>query len=613
MKTITFYSYKGGVGRTLLLANIAKYLCRFGQKVFALDFDLEAPGLHYKLTSSERTGASAHPGVVEYVFSFLSNDTRPMSISEYVCEVERRDDVGGIIHLMRAGDVPLADYWKRLAKINWHEVFYSERSRGIPFFLELKAKIETEFSPDYLLIDSRTGITEIGGVATTVLPESIVCLLLNNPENLEGAREVLRSIRRTRRVREQVPLDIVPVVARIPVSDEASETLVLETVRAFLNQDAPDIEDTLSLDRIFVLHSERSLELKESVLIDSSTNTDSLLLRDYIRLIAQLVPHEVLAPHVLPLVHEAMAGAWDNAEKTEKDLIALCEHSSVPEPHQALIKFYFLTKADKPKILLTAYRYWRVTGREDDPVLMSAIRECFSTDLNEHPNRTVPPEFVEAVWRTDGPKDVSVGLKLAQAYIKLERPRNASEVLGAVVGLQNFGPSDVTECLQLARQTNNATVAWHLINSYRASLSTHPKFGSAFRQSWAKTIVKFGGKQDALDFLDQELPREEIDVPTLLDYYGVFIRAEDEDTRAKVLQMIRRLEPGLLARSLRLPSSTLPRLLKMIDDLGIEEDVQTRLRGAMPEVDAIEIWQRAKRMGSGGPLTRPKVTRRAIR
>ena len=48
MRTITFYSYKGGVGRSLLVANAARYLSTLGKKVFALDLDLEAPGLHYK-------------------------------------------------------------------------------------------------------------------------------------------------------------------------------------------------------------------------------------------------------------------------------------------------------------------------------------------------------------------------------------------------------------------------------------------------------------------------------------------------------------------------------------------------------------------------------------
>ena len=42
---ITFYSFKGGVGRTMALANIAVLLVRSGKKVLAVDWDLEAPGL----------------------------------------------------------------------------------------------------------------------------------------------------------------------------------------------------------------------------------------------------------------------------------------------------------------------------------------------------------------------------------------------------------------------------------------------------------------------------------------------------------------------------------------------------------------------------------------
>ena len=43
----TFYSYKGGVGRSLLLANAARFLATLGKGVVAIDFDFEAPGLHF--------------------------------------------------------------------------------------------------------------------------------------------------------------------------------------------------------------------------------------------------------------------------------------------------------------------------------------------------------------------------------------------------------------------------------------------------------------------------------------------------------------------------------------------------------------------------------------
>ncbi|MBL8470927.1 MAG: hypothetical protein JNM98_03945, partial [Rhodocyclaceae bacterium] len=43
--TITFSSYKGGVGRTLLAANIGLLRARRG-KTLLWDLDVEAPGLH---------------------------------------------------------------------------------------------------------------------------------------------------------------------------------------------------------------------------------------------------------------------------------------------------------------------------------------------------------------------------------------------------------------------------------------------------------------------------------------------------------------------------------------------------------------------------------------
>jgi MinD-like ATPase involved in chromosome partitioning or flagellar assembly len=45
MYTITFYSFKGGVGRSLALANVGAHLALTGRKVLLVDFDLEAPGL----------------------------------------------------------------------------------------------------------------------------------------------------------------------------------------------------------------------------------------------------------------------------------------------------------------------------------------------------------------------------------------------------------------------------------------------------------------------------------------------------------------------------------------------------------------------------------------
>jgi MinD superfamily P-loop ATPase len=49
-EVITFYSYKGGTGRTMALSNIAVLLARQQNAttpVLMIDWDLEAPGLHH--------------------------------------------------------------------------------------------------------------------------------------------------------------------------------------------------------------------------------------------------------------------------------------------------------------------------------------------------------------------------------------------------------------------------------------------------------------------------------------------------------------------------------------------------------------------------------------
>jgi MinD-like ATPase involved in chromosome partitioning or flagellar assembly len=46
-KVITFYSYKGGTGRSLLVANTALILASNNCRVLVVDWDLEAPGLHH--------------------------------------------------------------------------------------------------------------------------------------------------------------------------------------------------------------------------------------------------------------------------------------------------------------------------------------------------------------------------------------------------------------------------------------------------------------------------------------------------------------------------------------------------------------------------------------
>jgi MinD-like ATPase involved in chromosome partitioning or flagellar assembly len=308
MKTITFYSYKGGTGRSLALANAARYLARLEFKVVALDFDLEAPGLHYKFSgSAEGKPLPVQAGVVDYLHTFVVEGRIPDSLQDFTIDVSVPGVDKPLIQLIAAGKVLSKDYWSKLSRINWYDLFYSKGAKGVQVFLELKNRISDELNPDFLLIDSRTGITEMGGVATTLLADKVICLVLPMLENLEGARAVLRSLNRSRRESGIDDLELMVALSRLPqMKDSESERDVIDRIRSVLNEEADDLADTLSCSDVFVLHSEAALEVQEALRVGSGISTDdSILLRDYLRLFANVVPKELIEPKVGKLIQQA--------------------------------------------------------------------------------------------------------------------------------------------------------------------------------------------------------------------------------------------------------------------------------------------------------------------
>src|ERR1035438_252937 len=64
---VTFYSFKGGTGRTMALANVAWILAANGQRVLVADWDLESPGLHRFFQPFMETEVSEQPGIVDFI------------------------------------------------------------------------------------------------------------------------------------------------------------------------------------------------------------------------------------------------------------------------------------------------------------------------------------------------------------------------------------------------------------------------------------------------------------------------------------------------------------------------------------------------------------------
>lgn len=400
MKTITFYSYKGGAGRSLALAGAARYLASLGQKVVAIDLDLEAPSLHYKLASpAERKAIGA--GVVDIVSALLTEKEPPRELAPYVARVG--PEASGSIHLMPAGHVPSAAYWRKLAQLSWHDLFYAEGARGIPFFLELKERIRRELEADYLLIDARAGVTELGAVATALLPDQVVCLLANNLESLEGSRAVLRGIRRAPRLPGQEPVEILPLVTRVPKGLEASvEERLIERVRAFLSEAADDRADTLAVPEVMALHAEPEFEIAEARRAGGDKDVDEPPpLPDHARLFARLFP-DLAEPKLTAQVQAAIAALMDDPDGAQRRLEALAAECPHAISYRALLQLYRVRQVDAAQVLRAAHRYWQLTGKADD-ALLGQIVAAYSADAEGSPAAWIS-DLTSAVRKASTPQ-----------------------------------------------------------------------------------------------------------------------------------------------------------------------------------------------------------------
>jgi len=221
MYIVTFYSFKGGVGRTLALANIGLELAQTGRRVLLVDFDLEAPGID---TFEPLQTKEPHNGIVEYVSDFTSNRTAP-DVKEYIYEVFGVGRKGGRLWVMPAGKGG-QEYSRKLNSINWQQLY--DKGSGFLMFEDIKKQWKTYFEPDYVLIDSRTGHTDIGGICTRQLPDAVIILFFPNEQNLKGLIPIVSSIRsenECRKEHKEHSIQLHFVMSNVPDLDDEQEIL----------------------------------------------------------------------------------------------------------------------------------------------------------------------------------------------------------------------------------------------------------------------------------------------------------------------------------------------------------------------------------------------------
>ncbi len=203
-KIITFYSYKGGVGRSMILANVAWILASNGKRVLVVDWDLEAPGLHrYFHPFLLEKDLTSTKGLLEFLTDFVDGAITPMDNAEddpnwyepftnilrYAESLEWKFLGDGTIDFVPAGRQGQS-YSTKVNLFNWYD-FYERLGGGI-FLDSVRKKMCAEY--DYVLIDSRTGVSDTSGICTVQMPDTLVVFFTANDQSLLGAEGVAASV-----------------------------------------------------------------------------------------------------------------------------------------------------------------------------------------------------------------------------------------------------------------------------------------------------------------------------------------------------------------------------------------------------------------------------------
>lgn len=209
-RVITFYSYKGGTGRSMALSNVAWVLAAAGKSVLLIDWDLEAPGLHryFKpfLIDHELSGSD---GLMDVIDNYACEAIKPLEsgqklsadwwlpladITDRVLSIDfEQFPPGGKIDLLPAGRQS-PNYAVKVNAFNWQN-FY-DRLGGGGFLDGMMAGARSNY--DYVLIDSRTGVSDTAGICTAQMPDTLVVCFTYNNQSIKGSGAVAASARARR-------------------------------------------------------------------------------------------------------------------------------------------------------------------------------------------------------------------------------------------------------------------------------------------------------------------------------------------------------------------------------------------------------------------------------
>jgi len=281
---VTFYSFKGGVGRTTALASCAWQLARAGKRVAVLDLDLEGPGIGALLD------ADAGHGVLDFLVDYLATERR--DLDSLTSRARALGDVAEKVDVVTAGQLDL-DFLEKLARLDFQSSLAQEGESPIETALRaLLHAARQELRPDVLFLDARSGLHDLSGLSLHGLAHVDVVFTRASRQSYLGFDLTVEALARRRE-----PEDLLAVVVHaFAPTDPTSRLYELEfqevlesTYEVFCKHvygdEPPALEDRTAPHRPLPLRAVQELERFASL----SGVESSLFSSDYSALCDRIV------------------------------------------------------------------------------------------------------------------------------------------------------------------------------------------------------------------------------------------------------------------------------------------------------------------------------------
>ena len=438
MRTITFYSYKGGVGRTLAAANFARYLAKLGHTAVMLDFDLDAPGLDSKMPGFQLQPGQM--GLLDYILEYQRTGSDPGSVKQICLPVpvdSRRSKSS--LWLIPGGNYLDPEYSRKLTELDWNIIF-SEKREGVVFFQQLIARIEEELQADFAIVDSRTGISEIGGLCTQQLANEVVMLSSLSAESIKVSRHISEIIRQSEIARTLgKSVDVKIVVSRVPKPNQ------LLPFKQWCSE-MFGVEET----KLFFLFSCAGLESQEFLAIDEPTKEEDLV-ADYVRLFYGLdieLASQSIRAEIDRTVQDILS---PDPDQTAERIVELATFYPHPEVYRTAMRFFRLVD-DPGAMRRYAWMLLDLVPQDNDAIRVLAksyVREYQEGHELEKPDDENAAAALKVLWERNelGPEEA---VTYASILDDLDNHDLGLEVALALYEDQRLGPDDRIMVRQIA-------------------------------------------------------------------------------------------------------------------------------------------------------------------